>query len=348
MLKKLFKGTFENINAEKGTFFSSIISFILIFTLINIFVFGAINLDSYRLKAEESNQVIAYLKELPEEEKSTLQTKLLELDGVSSVRYISKDVALKSIEKELNVDLSSEPNPLEDVFFIYLNKNVKADDLEVKLTSLNEINSLDLRIKVINQTVAFSNNLDSFIKYSCIALGFFSLIMLYTISIASVKTRKTEIYRNLILGEKTLFIRSKFFVESLISILISGVISFYVFSYIRDGIIGLVQNSTIENVVFTSGDKEMYVLIIVLILTIILSLIINYLTLGKYFKKSYYQKLYEHEAEELEEAYEDKIVEELKEKNENEEINEIEKLKEMLRLNEELDKEDFEDLGQEE
>ena len=349
MLKRLFKGVFENIKAEKGTFFSSIVSFMLIFSLINIFVFGAINLDSYRLKAEQSNQVIAYLKDITEEEKSGLQTKLLEINGVSSVRYISKDVALKSIEKELNVDLSSEPNPLEDAFFIYLNKNVNADDLQNKLTELNEIDSLDLRAKVINQTVAFSNNLDSFIKYACIALGAFALIMLYNISVANVKTRKTEIYRSLIKGEKRLFIRTTFFIESLIAILISGVASYYAYTYIREGIIELVKNSTLENVVFSTMDKEIYVLCIVLALTVLLSLIINYLTLGKYFKKSYYEKLYEDEAEELEEAYEDKIVEESKEKEEKaeEEVNEIEKLKEMLKLNEEK-YEDFEDLGEEE
>ena len=337
MLKRLFKGVFENIKAEKGTFFSSIVSFMLIFSLINIFVFGAINLDSYRLKAEQSNQVIAYLKDITEEEKSGLQTKLLEINGVSSVRYISKDVALKSIEKELNVDLSSEPNPLEDAFFIYLNKNVNADDLQNKLTELNEIDSLDLRAKVINQTVAFSNNLDSFIKYACIALGAFALIMLYNISVANVKTRKTEIYRSLIKGEKRLFIRTTFFIESLIAILISGVASYYAYTYIREGIIELVKNSTLENVVFSTMDKEIYVLCIVLALTVLLSLIINY------------EKLYEDEAEELEEAYEDKIVEESKEKEEKaeEEVNEIEKLKEMLKLNEEKF-EDFEDLGEEE
>lgn len=108
----------KTIKEEKGTFISSIISFILVFTQVNIYMFGVINVDAYRLKSEGSNQIILYLKDMTLEENSR-QKDILALDGVFIyVRYESKDLAIKSLETELGVDLSSEANPLEDTFFI--------------------------------------------------------------------------------------------------------------------------------------------------------------------------------------------------------------------------------------
>ena len=42
MLKKILIGVWDNIKTELGTFFASLISLVLIFTLINMFLFGAI------------------------------------------------------------------------------------------------------------------------------------------------------------------------------------------------------------------------------------------------------------------------------------------------------------------
>lgn len=80
---------------------------------------GVINADAYRLKAEGSNQIILYFKDLTHERKTTSSKKdILALDGVSSVRYESKELAIKALETELEMNLSSRSNPLE--CFLYL------------------------------------------------------------------------------------------------------------------------------------------------------------------------------------------------------------------------------------
>lgn len=72
-MKRIMNKVIKTIKEEKGTFISSIISFILIFTLVNVYMFGVINADAYRLKAEGSNQIILYLKDLTHEEKQQAQ-----------------------------------------------------------------------------------------------------------------------------------------------------------------------------------------------------------------------------------------------------------------------------------
>ena len=171
-------------------------------------------------------------------------------------------------------------------------------------------------------------------------------------------TRKTEIYSNLIKGQSKLFIRTTFFIESVINILISGGLSYLAYTYIRKNAIGLVQTAFGEDVQIAPMNQEIQVLLVVILLTIFLSLIINYILLGKYFRISYYEKLYKLEAEEIEEAFEQveeveseveveseerfEIEEEVKEPKK---LTEIEKLKNMIHSNKDMS--EFEETGKE-
>ncbi|CAM3182240.1 cell division protein FtsX [Streptobacillus ratti] len=292
MTGKLFGGVKENIKAEKGAFFSAVTTFILIFTLINIFVFGALNADLYRLKEEQANQVILYINDLNDEEKKSLQEKVLNLDGVSSLRFVSKDVALKSLEKELNVDLSSEPNPLEDAFFVHLKRDVNIDELNTKLSELSEVSSIDLRAKVVNQTVMFSSALDYFIKYAIIFLIIFSVMIIFNIVGLTVKTRKREIYESLLEGKSKEFIKTTFFLESVLAVLISGGFSYFIYVQIRGAIVGLIEKAKGTTAVqgFSTLGKETNFLLVVLLITIALVFVINYLFLNRYYNIKYYEK----------------------------------------------------------
>ncbi|QXW65150.1 permease-like cell division protein FtsX [Streptobacillus moniliformis] len=307
MTGKLFGGVKENIRAEKGAFFSAVTTFILIFTLINIFVFGALNADSYRLKEEQANQVILYIKDLDDEGKKALQEKVLNLDGVSSLRFVSKDVALKSLEKELSVDLSLEPNPLEDTFFVHLKRDVNIDELNVKLSELTEVSSIDLRAKVVNQTVMFSAALDYFIKYAIIFLIIFSVMIIFNIVGLTVKTRKREIYESLLEGKSKEFIKTTFFLESVLAVLISGAVSYIMYVKIRGSIVGLIEKARGATAIqgFSTLGKETNFLFIVLIITIILVLVINYLFLNKYYNIRYYEKNKNEEIQEVKEEVEE-------------------------------------------
>lgn len=332
MLKKIFGGVWENIKEEKGAFFSSIVSFIMIFTLINIFIFGVLNADLYRSREEESNQVILYLKDMTSEEKENLQLDLLNLEGVSSLRYVSKDVALKALEKDLNVDLSSEANPLEDAFFVYLTRNVNVDELNTKLLDMDKFTEIDLRSKVINQTVEFSNSLDSFIQKATIFFVIFAIIIIYNISVLSIKARKREIHNGLLKGNNTSLMKSSFFIENIISISISIVVSYFIFERIRSAIISLINKTVTTPIIFSSEYREIKIMMLVFLLSIFISLVINYFSLNRYYKLSYYEK------EALE--YEEKVLEENSQEILENTEDEIEKLKNMIK-NDEEDLEEF-------
>ena len=59
---------FKNISKERSFFFSSLISLVVVFVLIDIFIFTVFNINEFKAKMENSNQIIVYAKTMTEEE----------------------------------------------------------------------------------------------------------------------------------------------------------------------------------------------------------------------------------------------------------------------------------------
>ena len=133
---------FKNIVKEKGMFFSSLISLTIVFVLLDMFVFGIFNINDFKSKMENSNQAIVYVKTMTEDEISQFQGKLLQINGIKTIKYDSKESALGLLEQELNVDLSEEENPLLDSFYVYVDRKVNADTLKEELLKNPEMTSV--------------------------------------------------------------------------------------------------------------------------------------------------------------------------------------------------------------
>ena len=59
---------FRNVNKEKGMFFSSLISLMVVFTLLDVLLIFFYNLNDFKAKLDVSNQVIIYVKTMAEPE----------------------------------------------------------------------------------------------------------------------------------------------------------------------------------------------------------------------------------------------------------------------------------------
>ena len=88
---------FKNISKERSFFFSSLISLIVVFALIDMFIFTVFNINEFRSKMENSNQIIVYTKTMTEEEINTFQGKLLKTQGEQTLKYESKEIALQKL-----------------------------------------------------------------------------------------------------------------------------------------------------------------------------------------------------------------------------------------------------------
>ena len=130
---------------------------------------------------------------MTQEEITNFQGKLLQIKGIESIKYTSKEKALQSLEGELNVDLSEEENPLLDSFYIYLGKNTDANQLKIELQKNPEVEEVDLRADEINKMNTFSKKLDNVLFYGGSGILVFTIILLSNITSLLLKLEEMKL-----------------------------------------------------------------------------------------------------------------------------------------------------------
>lgn len=298
---------------DRGTFLSAIFTLTVVFIVIEFFSFVLINLKEYSQIQVNSSQVIAYLNNLDESTKNELSKKMVELPGVSSVRYESKEIALKAAVKELGVAVNEDENPLNDAFFIYINKNVKLDQLKQSLLNMNEISAVDFRTKVLEKNIEFSKGLDALtVKVSAI-FAIVGLIMIYNIVSFLVKSRKKEIYDFLEMGVNAKKLKRTFFRESALIIFVSSILSFGIYQGVRELLVDNIKQLIPSYASTVSILEEAIIAFLLFIVALVIALIISFFAMNRYFKLKTLEKI---------------IVKEENEQNEEEPLKENEKIKE--------------------
>ena len=90
---------FRNIKKKKGMFFSSLISLMVVFTLLDVLLIFFYNLNDFKAKLDVSNQVIIYVKTMPESELQNFQVKLNSTKGIKAIKFEPKERALEKLQK---------------------------------------------------------------------------------------------------------------------------------------------------------------------------------------------------------------------------------------------------------
>lgn len=277
------KKILSNMKNNKDAFFSNIVSMIVVFVMLNVAVFGIYALNTYKTENRNSNQIIIYLSGLTDEEKTEFQKKLLSVNGVESLNYESKEVALKSVSKELGIELSEAENPLADAFYVYIDENVDLDQLKHQLESYSEISEIDLRTNSITSNRTFSDNMTKFVYVSTAIAFIFGGLMIHHLSVSSVKNKAKKMVSDYNKFDKKIRSNTRYFIEDLVILALSYSIGYAIYIKIREFIIVFIKN-IIVTVSYTSTYYEVLVSIIILIATILLLAFINYVLVNRQYK----------------------------------------------------------------
>lgn len=278
----------KKLLGDISIFSSSVITLVIVFIITYTFAFALLSLKSYNSKFENSNQIILYLNDIESEAKEKLNTKILELPGVSSTRFESKEVALKASSKELGIELSENENPLSDVFYVYLKNDVNIEKLKDSLVNMTEIKEIDFRTKALESSIAFTKNIQKLTFNSSIVLVLFGTLMIYNIIGFSVKSRRRAIHANLLNNVNPQILKNAFFMEAVIVTILATAISLVIYtglkSFLINSITLLIPGYTVSIYFVT----EIMIAVAILIITIFISFIINFLVMNKYYNMEYY------------------------------------------------------------
>ena len=278
----------KKLLGDISIFSSSVITLVIVFIITYTFAFALLSLKSYNSKFENSNQIILYLNDIESEAKEKLNTKILELPGVSSTRFESKEVAIKASSKELGIELPENENPLSDVFYVYLKNDVNIEKLKDSLVNMTEIKEIDFRTKALESSIAFTKNIQKLTFNSSIVLVLFGTLMIYNIIGFSVKSRRRAIHANLLNNVNPQILKNAFFMEAIIVTILATAISLVIYtglkSFLINSITLLIPGYTVSIYFVT----EIMIAVAILFITIFISFIINFLVMNKYYNMEYY------------------------------------------------------------
>lgn len=216
---------------------------VVILTLLILGAFTLINLNIQAITEEIKNQVeiVAYLQE--EADSLQLRTKLLALDGVQQVTYVSKEEALERLRERLGdqagITEGLERNPLPASFEIRPHDAEQTAALAEKIARLSGVESVDYGQQIVEQLLSFSRGIQIF-GYIVIAfLGVVSLFLIANTIKLTVYSRRRQIGIMKYVGATDWFIRWPFILEGIFLGLLGALITYlllfygYTFLYFR-------------------------------------------------------------------------------------------------------------------
>ncbi len=274
----------RNINKEKGMFFSSLISLIVVFALLDILLIFFYNLNDFKAKLDSSNQVIVYVKTMTEPEIKEFQIKMNSINGVKAITFEPKERALEKLEKELDVTLEDQENPLSDSFYVFVSKNANVEQLRKSILALPEVQEIDMRASTIQKSITFNNNLDNILLYGLAGIGVFGVILIYNLTSFGIKARKKDVGTLTHIGVSNNFIRFTYLLEGIFLIGLASMAGFLIFLKLYDFILQGI-NLLNTNIATRSSRGELETLFFISFAAgIIITAIVNFSSTRKYLK----------------------------------------------------------------
>jgi cell division transport system permease protein len=265
---------FRNLKRNSTMSAAAITSVIAALLVIGIFFIIVINIDYAATKLESQIEMMVYLEDgLSDNIINTMETEIRSINGVKSVEFISKDVALKNLEKSWGensylLEGLEGDNPLPDAFLITLSDPSNASAVALSVSSISNIEKVvygkEELAKLLNATYVMRISSAVII----LILLFISIFIIANTIKLTVYARRREIGIMKFVGATDWFVRMPFIVEGIIVGIIGAVSAtailgagyYYCSDLIKNQMIGFMSISLIP---FKQIISSMVVLLII-------------------------------------------------------------------------------------
>ncbi|MBR3720810.1 MAG: permease-like cell division protein FtsX [Clostridia bacterium] len=243
---------FKNIIKNGKASVSSLVTMICAMILFGVFFSIGENIESAMSQIQMSQGVEVFiLDEATDEQVKELGEKILNVDGVNTVTFKSKQEALDSMKEDLK--------EYQELLGAYDGeKNIFPASYIVKLTNLEKIDSVQDAIKgmeFVDTIKSSDETIDALIKIAnALRIGIgviFVLLLVISITIISntiklsVHNRRKEISIMKYVGATNSFIRGPFVVEGIMIGIMAGVITLGIIAILYGLIISKIETSSI-------------------------------------------------------------------------------------------------------
>ena len=201
------------------------------------------NVSAFMAQIEQQNEIVAFIdEEVPEEDFQGLKARIAGMDGVSEVRFVTKDQALLDYRAQLGEDgayldsFSGEDNPLRDSFVIMISDLDRFASISKSVSKMKEIDHVRDSQDIVNVLLSLRNVVQILGIWIMVILGVVSLFIISNTIKIAMHNRRHEINIMKYIGATNRFIRWPFVLEGLFIGLLSAAVCFglqwYIYTYV--------------------------------------------------------------------------------------------------------------------
>lgn len=221
-LKYVLKQAFQGIWRNRVMSLASISSVTAVLVILGSVLLIVLNVSSISLMTKEKfDEVFVYLEDnLTITRTNELSNEILSFDGVLSVVYQTKEVALQQMKEDWgeNADIFDglENNPLPNSFIVQLetvDKSVEIIEEIEKFEGVEQVKYFHDVVEKLGTTASFMQTSGIFLIIALLLISVFIISNTVKITVAS---RKTEIELMQYVGASNGFVRGPFIIEGLV------------------------------------------------------------------------------------------------------------------------------------
>lgn len=234
-IKRVFGETIENLKNEKMLFFSTFITMTVIFIVLSFFVAYTLNLKGINDFIKKNMQIKLYLdNSLTDDGIENLEKSLLKYSEIVSIKFISKDVALKQMVSALQLEFDFNENPLQNVILVNIGDDVGVEELAAKLKAEQGVTDVDARVDFISKLSKIVANINTVTIYIYIMIAVPVFIIIFNLIGNSINRRRDDIEVMALVGATPWYIKWPFILEGFIHVILASLVSLVIFTPIYD------------------------------------------------------------------------------------------------------------------
>jgi cell division transport system permease protein len=242
---------FRSLKRNRTMSAAAVTSVIAALLVIGIFLIIVLNIDFAATKLESQIEMMVYLNDgLSENIINTMGTEIKSINGVKSVDFIPKDVALKNLEKDWGensylLEGLDGDNPLPDAFLITLTDPAQASSVAMSVSAISNIEKVaygkEELAKLLNATYVLRMSSAVII----LILLFISVSIIANTIKLTLYARRREIGIMKFVGATDWFVRMPFIIEGIAVGIIGAIVSTVVLGAAYYYLSGIVKNQMI-------------------------------------------------------------------------------------------------------
>lgn len=270
-VKYLLRQGTKNIASNKLMAFASFCVLLVSLLLVGFSLLFYMNINSLVAGVEAKNEVIVFLEEdTTDESINSIHKSLKSIGNIDSVIFYSKEEAFVHLkasmaDSEMLFASMGDDNPLVDSFKIRIKDINFTNETVSEIEKLDNILSIRAPFEFVDILIGLKRII-SIISFSIIiALIIVSMVIISNTTKASVFSRRKEISIMKYVGATNAFIRIPFFVEGMLTGIISGIVATIVTWFGYDSLLNVLTQDNDILVILGTGSlvpfKDLTVLV---------------------------------------------------------------------------------------